>query len=370
MNQIQLAIILIIVGAIIIIIGNHIYQEHKFKKNIDLGFNNSNNDVLEKNKNVVFDNKDLVQTKNVRDIEPVETLNIDLDLSIVQSEEISDKENEQLNKHFINYDSVPFQFDSKINKTCQHIIDITFINTAKIKMFPELSQFTGKLIQYFILEKGVWNVYDRSKKHNADGVKIVLDLVDNEGVIYPLQLSNIYDELIKFADYHKGFVREENSLKKITYIQGQIKNISSVQLELELFMVNKVNLPFKVLASFLSEKGFIENNYTFQYIVDGKVAFYLLDESGAQFNPESEYRLFSINAKLHHTKNPKIVVDKIFDFAEDYMKSFEARLLTSNKIVLLDKDYIALERQIKNYVSTCERLKIDLASDVVMKLYP
>lgn len=367
MNQVQLAIILIIVGAIIIIIGNHIYQEHKFKKNIDLGFNNSGNNVPENN-SIVFDNKNPIQINDTRDIEKNDMFDIDLDLTL--NEDISKVEEEQLKKHFANYDSVLFQFDSKINKTCQHIIDITFLNTAKIKMFPELSQFTGKAIQYFILEKGVWHVYDKSRKHNADGVKIVVDLVDSEGVIYPLQLSNIYGELAKFANYHKGFVREEDSGSKISYIQEQIKHISSAQLELELFMVNKVDIPFSVLASFLTEKGFVENDYSFQYIIDDKVAFYLLDESGAQFNPSSEYRLFSVNAKLHHTKNPKLVVDRIFDFAEDYMQNFEARLLTSNKIVMSDKDYNTLERQIRNYVSSCERLKIELASDVIMKLYP
>ncbi|MDD3267425.1 MAG: hypothetical protein PHC75_09650 [Burkholderiales bacterium] len=365
MNQVQLAIILIIVGAIIIIIGNHIYQEHKFKKSIDLGFNNSNNDTIENN-SMIFENKEPIQVNNVRDIEDKDMFDIDLNLN----EDDSKVENEHVQKAFAHYDSVQFQFDSKINKICQHIIDITFSNTAKIKMFPELSQFTGKAIQYFILEKGNWHTYDRSKKHNADGVKIVLDLVDSEGVIYPLQLSNIYNELAKFADYHKGFIREEDSAQKITYIQEQIKHISSAQLELELFMVNKVDIPFRVLSAYLINKGFIENNYSFQYIIDGKVAFYLLDENGSQFNPSSEYRLFSINSKLHHTKTPKVVIDKIFDFAEDYMQNFEARLLTNNKIVMSDKDYNMLERQIKNYMATCERLKIDLASDIIMKLYP
>lgn len=374
MNQIQLAIILLIVGAIIVVIGYHLYQENKFQKTIDKNFNHFGADALNDSSSIVFDNKQQATSSSSRDIvvdiqNPV-AIQAEINFDLTAAEDADRVEIQKLKEKFVKYDQIEFPYQNIQNSSCSHIVDIVFDKSVKVKVFPELSQFTGKNIRYFILEKGFWNIYERNKKYIADGFKVVVDLVDNDGAIYSLQLTNIYNELINFSNYHKGYIRQNNSEDKIQYIQSQIKNISQVELELELFMINKVPAPYNVLASFFADKGFVEKNWTFQYIIDGSVAFYIADESGHQFNPNSDYRIFSIHAKLHHSKDPKLVIARIFDFAEDYMQNFESRLLTNNKIVMSDKDYSALDRQVKNYISMCERLKIDLGSELLLKLYP
>ena len=63
-------------------------------------------------------------------------------------------------------------------------------------------------------------------------------------------------------------------------------------------------------------------------------------------------------------------IDKIFDFAENYMQYFESRLLTTNKLVMTEKDFVALEKQVTNYINTCKRQNIQLGSELILRVLP
>lgn len=384
MNQLQMAIVGLIVGVIVVIIAYHFYQESKFKNSIDKNFNRSINDALQEENGVVFESQMIqVETskkqkgKSQRDIEK-QLLN---DQTLQQSEMVFEQsqENAQIeqipaefgDEQFADYDNIIFPFANQISEQYQHVIDIFFEKPAKIKMFPDLNQFASKRIQYFILDsKAGWLIFERNRKYNAQGVKIVIDLVDNEGCIYPLQITNMFNELSKFASHHDAYIRQKDSELEIRRIQQQLKNLSHALLELELFIVNKDELSYDDLAKYFLSNGFVDNNGYFEYRQDGVNVFYIADENGKRLQHTGKYRIFSLNSKLHHQYEPMNAVTKIFDVAEDYMKYFESRLLTSNKLIMSEREYTALERQINNYLNTCKRFNLELGSELILRIYP
>lgn len=378
MNQLQLAIVGIIVGVIVIIIAYHFYQENKFKKNIDMNFNQNPNDALQNDNGLVFENQQNEQESKVftpfeRDVpsmdkvvEPVEIKPTKETNSFQPTIAITP----QVDDRFVSYDAIDFNQIYSFDSNYTHVVDIKFNKPAKIKVFPDLGQYTTKKIQYFILEKNIWTVFERNKKYLAEGVKVIIDLVDSEGCIYPLQLTNIYSELSKFATHHNAAIRESDSELNIRKIQQQLKNLSNAVLELELFIVNKENLSYRDLAKYFVGSGFIERNGFFEFYENNKLVCYVADENGKRLDPNGAYRLYSLNVKLHHQEEPMNAINKIFDVAEDYMQHFESRLLTSNKMLMSERDYNALERQINHYISGCKRQNITLGSELLRIVYP
>lgn len=379
MNQLQLAIVGVIVGIIVIIIAYHFYQEHKFKKNIDMNFNRSSNDALQNDNGLVFENQQHEQQNKIftpfeRDVTVNDNLAVENNFLATEKEDKPIVKtvlvDNQIDDKFVDYDAIQFDEFYSFNYDYKHVVDIKFAKPTKIKLFPDLGQYTTKKIHYFILEKNVWLHFERNKKYLAEGVKIIVDLVDSEGCIYPLQLNNIYNELSKFATHHNAIIREQDSELKIRKIQQQLKNLSQSVLELELFMVNKENLSYRELAKYFVGSGFIERNGFFEYCENNKVVCYIASEEGKRLDVNGTYRLFSFNAKLHHQEEPMYAVNKIFDIAEDYMQHFESRLLTSNKMLMSERDYNALERQINHYISGCKRQNIVLGSELLRIVHP
>lgn len=384
MNQLQMAIVGLIVGIIIVIIAYHFYQESKFKNSIDKNFNQSLDDALKEENGVVFENQMIqVETNKKQKGKPQRDVEIPAveDNSLQQTEMLFEQplDNTQVeqipsevgDEQFAAYDNINFPFANQISNQYQHVIDIFFEKSAKIKMFPDLNQFASKRIQYFILDsKAGWLVFERNKKYNAQGVKVVIDLVDNEGCIYPLQITNMFNELSKFASHHDAYIRQKDSELEIRRIQQQLKNLSHALLELELFIVNKDELSYDDLAKYFLSNGFVDNSGFFEYRQDGVTVFYIADENGKRLDYNTKYRIFSLNSKLHHQFEPMNAVNKIFDVSEDYMKYFESRLLTSNKLIMSEREYNALERQVSNYINTCKRFGLELGSELILRVYP
>ena len=150
---------------------------------------------------------------------------------------------------------------------------------AKIKVLPDISQFTAKSAVYYVLEKNLqWSLFERGKKYAAIGIRLVVDLVDSEGVMSELQLINIFNELAKFALHHEGHIRQTDSELELRKIQQQLKQVSSSELELALYIVNKEALEFRHLNKYFVSNGFRNNGGIFEYCLDGKVYFDIRDE--------------------------------------------------------------------------------------------
>ncbi len=378
MNQVQIAIIALVAVIVLGIVVYYIYQENKFKKIIENNFNQRADDVIHEERGLVFENQqeDLPNSfqASKKDkplmVQELEINEDDLKFDpLLDDVRINDKSEQ--NSSFNHFDQVQFSYANNINPELDHVIDIVFDKPVKVKAIPEISQYSSKNHVYFLLEKGGnWSIYERGKKYTIEGIKLLINLVDPEGVISELQINNIYNELAKFTLHHDGHIRQTDSELKIRRIQQQLKSLSNIELELGLYMVNKDELSFRNLAKYFESNGFNNNNGVFEYYTNAKIVFSVCDEHGKPFDPKGVYRLFSINSKLHHLENPILAIEKIFDFAEHYMQYFESRLLTTNKLVLSERDYHALEKQVNAYIATAKRQGATLGSSLIKRVLP
>lgn len=374
MNEVQIGIIAVVAIVVLVIVIYYIYQENKFKKMIENNFNQATGDVLHEEKGLVFDNDDGLKTgysESHKDISheapPLKQNEINFDPLLGDNPDIPAVATE--NPFFIEYDKVSFPFLR--SGGLAHIIDIVFEKPTKIKLLPEITQFIQKPADYFILDKASsWQAYQKGQKYVLRGIKLVIELVDRDGVISPLQLENIYSELAKFALHHEGHMRQSDSELEIRRIQQQLRTMKDVELELELFMINREAIDFRHLSKYFNSNGFVFRNGFFEYKNHDETLFYVADENGKPLNELSAYKVLAIISKLHHHNNPLAVIDKIFGFAEHYMQYFESRLLTTNKMVMSEKEYNALEKQVTNYINSCKRQGVELGSALVKKIFP
>lgn len=378
MNEVQIGIIAVVAVVVITIIVYYIYQENKFKKLIENNFNQATTDVINQDQGLVFEAMDesklnpLSASQKDIHITQIETklqqkeINFD---PLLNDEELSEVK-PKVNTFFAAYDNLAFPWSEKISPELDHVIDITFEKAVKIKILPDINSILQKNSQYFILDKsGHWSLYQRGQKYAASGVKLIINLVDNDGVLSPLQLENLYNELAKFALHHEGHIRQSDSELNIRKIQQQLKGLQQAELELGLYIINKDPLDYRHLAKYFESNGFSNKNGVFEFRDDSGVAFSVCDENSKPFNELSNYRTFAINSSLHNQANPQTAIDKIFNFAEHYMQYFESRLLTTNKLIMTEKEYQALEKQVNNYVASCKRQGVELGSALIKRVF-
>lgn len=375
MNEVQLSIVVIIAVIVLAIIVYYIYQEHKFKKIIEANFNQAADDVIKHDQGLIFDNqaneisafKSSVEDRVIHEQDKLEQAEMAFDPLLNDSEVI--KQPKDID--FIDYDKIEFPYANIVERELDHVIDITFPKAVKIKMLPDISQYITKSYVFFVLDKsGGWQIYQAGNKYVVRGLKLVLTLVDNEGVVNDLQLNNIYNELAKFALHHEAHIRQTDSELQIRKLQQQLKGLNNVELELALYLVNKDKLEFRHLQKYFDSKGFSFNHGYFEKIENGRTLFRIGDEFDKPLNLKSSYQLLSINAKLQHLEYPMLAVESIFDFAEDYMQIFESRLLTNNKLVLAEKDYNTLVKQVNVYINNMNRQGVQLGSALIMRVFP
>lgn len=368
MNEVQIAIIGLVVTLIIAIVAYHFYQERKFKDSISRGFNQSIDDALNEDNATVLESrvedggipfdKDIFAGLNeVNEDEPKDLLEV----AVVEEQKEQDSDFEFLNNA---------KFDYKIG-TYVHVIDVAFADSIKFKLLPDLTPFCSKGITTFVLERNEWLEYEKGKKYNANGIRILIGLINEDGVVSPLQLSNVYNELTRFIAKYDGKIRQTNSEEKVVELQKNFKKYKSASLELELFVVNHDYLSYNALRQiFVNDYGLIEQNGIFYKLADGQIIFYITNENSGAFESDNSYRLFAINSKLHHFADPMIALDALFDLAESYQTKVDSRLLTSNKMIMKEYDYKSLIRQIELHFNNLKRNDVEPGSELVKVICP
>lgn len=379
MNQVQLAIVGLVAVIVLVIIGYYIYQENKFKKIVEKNFNQSTNDVLDQEKGIVFENQaegnlSSFQTSE-RSVEfiqvetkPSKSGDTDFDALLDGAAEVV---NPVANTLFAKYEEKVFPYADKVSAEFDHVIDVYFPKSIKLKALPEVAQFTNKTINIYILEKNIgWSLYERGKKYQIDGIKVVSNIIDSDGLVTSLQLNNIYNEFNNFANHNDGIIRQNDLELELRRIQQQVKHLVDLQLELELFLLNKEPVEIRQLDKYLVSSGFTNWNGVYKYSLNGKTIFEIRDEKGNPLAGNTQHQVLSILSKLHHQENPLSAINEIFDFAENYMQYFESRILSTNRMLMTEKEFSALDRQVKNYVNQCNRKGVVLGSEIILRVLP
>lgn len=419
MNSMYLIIIAAAVFLIFCIIAYHLYQEARFRKMVENTFNQNTDDILmHSNKKIVFEGEnrsiavklggDLIQkdkaaaelfeTKNPVVHLDKETENAvinlkkdepkSLDLDFMNSEEAVPSDPSPLNifadivseveaipedsveAFFAKQDKINFVFASEVHPDLDLVIDIVFEENIKIKTLLDITQFTQKSFKIYGLDKNnSWYKFAAGKKHVISGLKLVLELVDHDGIINQAQIANIYNVLHKFVIENHGHIRVSDYAANLEKIKIATSHIEDIELDLNLYLITRDALKYKDISMFLAKNNFVDKGGVFASILNGVELFTLTDEHGQALKMGNEYKLFTLCAKLHLQQNPLSLVDAIFDFAEKFMQMFESRILTTNKLILGEKEYKALIDYVAEYVASSKKYGIELGGELLRRVY-
>lgn len=424
MNPTYLMIIVTVVFLIFCIIGYYLYQETQFRKMVESTFNQKTDDILmHSNKKIVFEGEDrrltvkldggeIIQRDlavNVAKTEVKETLVkitpekintgfIDISeeksinakltsLSIfdevtfeevkepaveIKSEEksVENIPDDSVEAFFAKLDKIKFPFSDEIHAGLDYVVDIVFEEKIKIKTLLNIAQFTQKNFRFYVLDKNDdWNKFEAGKKYVISSLKLVLELVDRDGIINQAQIANIYNAMYKFAVEKNGHIRVSDYVVDLDRVRSLVGHIEDIELNLNLYLIAKDALSYKEVSTFLNKNGFVEASGIFSFIKDGVEVFTISDENNQALKLGNEYKLFSISTKLHLQKSPLNVIDTIFDFAEKFMQSFESRILTTNKLIFGEKEYQALIDYITEYMASSQKYGIELGGELLCRVY-
>lgn len=393
MDMIQLTIIAVVVGLILITISYYLYQEAKFKKMVENNFNQATEDVItNENKAFTLDGidlqkdikkpimqKDVVDFSEVKadplfDMEAAANTNQDTKHVLQDNHEVSINEPLVYPEHsveafFADIHKIHFPFANDINPELDFIVDIGFEDVKKIKVLPEITQFTNKTFKFYVLDKhGLWSVFNKGEKYVARALKLVVPLVDHEGIISQAQLLNIYNEAHKFVMQNEGHIYKSDYESAIMQIQSQIKHLEKIELNLSLYIITQTAYSYLDLAKFFSGIGLDEYEGTLRLTEHGKTIFKITAENSTRFESGKTYNLLQITSNLHNQTDPNHSIEKIFDCAEKIMQNIESRLLTSSKKVLEQRDYDAILQHVKRYTDSARSNGVKLGGELINRL--
>lgn len=390
MNPIQIAIIAFVVIVILLTLGYYWYDDAKFKKKVEDNFNQATKDVLtDNNKATIFDSIDS-NASNIppimqKDVAPKRSASVDpildgaapeLDIleevvlaPIPAPAPVIEVPEDSLEAFFVKLDKIDFNYANEVKDEYDLVVDIVFEEPKKLKILPEVTQFTHKSFEFYILEKdNVWQIYEKGKKYYAKAIKLVVQLVDKDGIISQAQIENIYNELYKFVINNDAHIRCSDYETAIRQIQEQIKLLGNIELVLELYLLTKERLSYAALGKFLNNNGFVDNQGVYDYVENNQSVFSISSENQAPLQLNGEYTTFAIVAKLHLHEKPLLVLDQIFDIGEKFMGEFESRILTTNKQVIGQREYDQLYTYVKNYADSAQKKQVRLGGVLIRRL--
>jgi hypothetical protein len=391
MNSIQLTIVIVILLMIVVTIGYYWYQEAKFKKMVESNFNQQADDVIAKEKPLVLqggnlnsnqgspqNQKDII-TKDIADLFDDATYDAKHD-SHLNNDDVTDDHNSEMAEandvpldsmeaFFVKIAKIPFPYKDYVDNKLDYFATVAFEEPTKIKVLPDLSQFTSKPIRTYVLNSdNMWVLFERGQKYTAAALKVIIPLVDKDGVVSNAQIANVYNELYKFVLQHNAHVQQSNYEANLNEIQRQYRYLKDLVLDLELFLYCKDLLDLKTLDGCFTDFGLMNCDGVYTYIKDGVEIFKVSAEESQPFDSSKSYNLVSVVSSLHLTPDPKLAIEIIFDFAEKFMSNFESRLLTVNKDVFSQKDYSNLNSYIRGYIASARKNNIDLGGPLLFRV--
>ena len=387
MNQVQLVIIAVVGVLILLLVGYFWYQEVKFKKMVEQNFNHKTFDAINEKATLVIDGVDSNRKPNDKNIlerdfaDTLDSLSFDKNdtneytlgkeqplitpVSVEVAEVYPDDSVEAI---FANIKKNHFPYAHEVELSLDYIINVVFEDVVKIKILPDIASFTQKQFKIYILENNQWVNYVKGTKYNAIALKVVVHLVDKNGIINQAQIDNIYRELFKFTMQYKGFIEQSNFENSINKIREQVKYLSNLRLDLELFLIMKNPVDYISLTNFFMTNNFTEIDGKFNYMQDGVTQFIVTDEQNNGLQKGTSYSLLRVVSNLHFVPDPNQVVENILNIAELFVERFEARLLTTNKQLFSEKEYNSLTKYINTYVSNAKKCGVELGGGLIRRL--
>lgn len=400
MDMVQFIIIAIVIALILATISYYLYQDIKFKKIVENSFNQATADVIIEESMVLtlegintqeevtdsailqkdvattvvaahtdplFDMQDISQMAATTIPQQITTDNHAVEATALEDDAPPEHSVEAF---FANIYKIHFPFANEINTELDFIVDIGFENIKKIKALPQITQFTNKPFKFYVLDKNnQWSAFIKGDKYLAQALKLVVQLVDHEGIISQAQLANIFNELHKFVMQNEAHIYKSDYESAIAKVQTQIRQLDAIELHMQLFLVMPIALSYSDLLKCFSELGLSNHLGIFQLFDSKRLIFKISAENNTALIPGNSYNMLQINACLHKQSDPNAAIEKIFDFAERFTQNFEARLLTSNRRSLEQKDYEAIVCHVKNYTENARLNGTILGGELINRIF-
>lgn len=408
MDHMQLIIIAVVVILILITIGYYLFQESKFKKLVENNFNQAIDDIItDENKpfildgvdeNIVIETKVMVKDKHNKEnssyiqdplfsdaveakggVNGSQKITYTIEHPIEQAELSFDDVPSKVHEHpsdsveafFAAIHQVPFPFGNDVSIDIDVVVDIGFEEPIKLKVIPNIAEFTNKPFKVYVLTKNrEWYIFEKGQKLvGVRALKFVVQLIDNEGLISQTQVERVFSELHRFAMQNHAYIYKPDYLVSIDKLKTQMSYLEKIVLNLKLFLILNVNHSYLELSKYLHGVGLVESAGVFSSVDSHGELFTITDESGEKLQNGKSYNLLQISSNLHLHKNPNAVIEKIFDFAENFMMHYESRLLTTNKKVLSQKDYNQIIKHVEQYVEGAKTYDIELGGRLIRRLF-
>jgi hypothetical protein len=423
MNPIQIAVIIFIIIAILFTLIYYWYDDIRFKKKVESNFNKSVGDTLFTTKKIavfdgvdsndnqdnqdsilqkdivtthitdsadplfndttqqleynhttrstndLFQNHDIAQLDNYKETQDSELVTANNMFMEPQHTEI-DVPADSTEAFFVQLQKTPFQFSDLVNTNFDLVIDIVFEEPKKLKIFPEITQFTHKLFTAYVLTKNnEWQIFEKGQKYSATALKLVIQLIDYDGLISETQIDNIYNELHLFVIKNDAHIKCSDYKTSILNIQNKLKLYHNSINNLEMYIALHDKLNYNKLKNSLIDYGLVFQEGVFNYIEHGKVLFSVFSHDKQNFAINSEYNLLLIVAKLHLYHDPLHIFNKIFDIFEQFTLKFDSRILKNDKTVITEGEYTQLYNSINNYVIQSKSKAIDLGGVLMHRIH-
>ncbi len=415
MSIFQLSIIFLVLAVVVVILIYYIYDDLKYKKKIHSSFNLSTDDVLMNNEKITIldadndhENKIIMQkdiftnqdqrdsslifgeeleninskefdivhdnsnfdnnlNENSQSTSPIKELNESRSTKIIK---INETPIGSMEAFFEELDQIVFPFHEKINNQLDLVIDIYFEETQKLKILPQINQYISMQPEYFVLNKNlVWVPYSSGKKYEAKALKLIISLVDNECILNQDNINFIYKELHQYVINNDGHLRFSDYKENLIAINNKCKMIKDIRFLFQIFIKIPAPISGAKLHKYLIENSFLENNGIYYYNREGINLFQISAENDSPINKKEQIYLILISSKLHLVNNILDTFDKIFDFGEEFMRNFDAKMFTFEKKLINQSEFDILNNQVEKYQEFLNNQNIKSGEEIIQRIF-
>ncbi len=353
MNQIQIMIIGVFICVLLLLMLYFWYQEKFFTKQINK-LTIDDFEIKNNNSKAVIHKNDDNNSNNA--------VNIDINKNYQYPED-------SMEIIFAKIHDIPFNHKDSYDFELDYVIDIAFESITKINILPKIIQFTQKSYQIFVLDKyHHWVIYKENTNYQALAVKYIIMMVDKDGLINKSQIINIYNELFKFIINKNAHIMQSNYEPYLQKLYTQFRFLKDIPLDLQLYLVFQNSVTYNDLIAYFTKYKLSFINNKLHYIVKEINWFSIADEQNNGLIADQNYTTLTISSQLHFLTQPEGVIDYIMDIFEECNKCFEVRLLTSNKQIFSQKEYISLKCHINNYINNAKKVNIILGGNLINRV--
>ncbi len=331
MNNVQLAVVLIISAIVCLLIIFYLYKDYLYKKQ--------------------FMQHNQVST----------------DVGLCDNDSASNML-QNINENDMAFNVIDDNYFNFVDPELDLVVDIVFFKSYKLKFLPNISTYQHHYTYYICVGDSWMPVTHTNGYNNVKAMRLVVSLIHNGTILTEYRALRIVQELEAcFLD--KAYFRHNQFEHNIQSLNNKIKLYANVEQYLHLMIITREFLSHQALSDFADRHGFKNINGRFVMFDDNIKLFEILDENCKPITNDFNANLISIILPLHLQHNPMDSFNKVIDFAADFNNFINSRLMAANKQVMNDQLYNSISRNIQRYIDSCKKKNIELGAPIIARMF-